>query len=141
MKKVLPFIFLLVVLIPTYALAANVVEFVPLSPKIPLINSGNVGTMGLGNLINAFFAIAIVISAVLAVIMVAIGGFKYMATDSVFQMGNAKEQISNAIFGLLIVLTAILVLTEINPNIIKLRLFNPLCYTSSPPAECFAPGT
>jgi len=136
-RTIIAFVALSVLILPAVTLAAPS-EFVPLSPQFPLIDNGDIGSIGLGGLIGRFMAIAIVLSATLAVIMVAIGGFKYMTTDSVFQMGNAKEQISNAIVGLLIVLTAVLIMAEINPNILKFRLLNPSCYTNSPGPDCFA---
>lgn len=104
-----------------------------LSPEIPLIDTKEFdgSTASMSNLMNAFLSIAIVISAVLAVIMVAIGGFKYMTTDSVFQISGAKEQIANAIIGLLVVLMAILILWTINPQIVNLKLFDKTDYIKS----------
>jgi hypothetical protein len=67
--------------------------------------------------------IAIAVSAILAVIMIAIGGFKYMTTDSFFAISGAKEQIANAIIGLLIVLSAVLIMYTINPKIVQLDIF------------------
>jgi len=105
-------------------------NLVPLSPNLPLIGQG-IGEQGPTELLNALLAISVVVAAMLAVVMVAIGGFKYMTTDSVFAMGNAKEQIANAVIGLLIVLCAILILNTINPNIVNLRLFDPSSYGDS----------
>ncbi len=98
-------------------------EFIPLSPGLPILGrslSGNLPT-----LINTLVGLSVAVAAVLAVIMIAIGGFKYMTTDSMFTMGSAKEQITNAIVGLLIVLAAILILKTINPNLVSMNLFNP----------------
>ena len=105
-------------------------DMVLLSPEIPLIktNTFDGSSKSMSELMNAFLSIAIVISAVLAVIMVAIGGFKYMTTDSVFQISGAKEQITNAIVGLLVVLMAILILWTINPQIVSLKLFDKTNY-------------
>ena len=103
---------------------AGIQGFVPLSPTLPVIGDLS-GEISLPDLINALFTIAIVLSAILAVIMVAIGGFQYMTTDSVFSMGNAKERISDALIGLLIVLTAILLLQTINPELVKLKILAP----------------
>ncbi len=109
---------------PVFAYAAtNIGNFVPLSPSLPIIGN-NWAAQGVPNLLNAFLGIAVALAAVLAVVMLAIGGFKYMTTDSVFQMGNAKEQIANAIIGLLIVLASILLLKTINPQLVSLNLFS-----------------
>ncbi len=88
---------------------------------IPLVDTA---TMDMSGLLNALFAISVVVAAILAVIMLAIGGFRYMTSESVFNMGNAREQISNAIIGLLIVLVSVLILYTINPDIVQLKLFN-----------------
>ncbi|MBP9760057.1 MAG: hypothetical protein KBD24_01675 [Candidatus Pacebacteria bacterium] len=102
--------------------------FVPLSPNLPIIGRKfDVDT--LPELFNIFLTVAVVIAAILAIVMVAIGGVKYMTTDSVFAMGDAKEQITNAIVGLLVVLTAVLILATINPELVKLRIFNSSYYS------------
>lgn len=104
-------------LVPVVASA----QYVPLSPNLPLIGR-NFGD--LNSLLNNLLTISVAVAALLAVIMIAIGGFKYMTTDSVFQMSGAKEQIANAVIGLLIVISAILILTTINPNLVSLNLFS-----------------
>lgn len=97
--------------------------FTSLSPNLPLM--GQIGAMSLAEMLKRFFVIAIAFSALLAVIMVAIGGFEYMTTDSVFKMGNAKERITDAIIGLLIVLMAVLLLRTINPCLVTLSILSP----------------
>lgn len=112
--------------IATVAFAADFTQdFVPLSPNLPIIGRK---ITSLPELFNALLTIGIVLSAVLAVVMVAIGGIQYMTTDSVFQMTGAKERISNAIIGLLIVLMAVLILQTINPELVKLKLFDSSTY-------------
>lgn len=101
---------------------AQNMQYVPLSKNLPLIGSGALDT-NLTTLANNVLGISVGLAAALAVIMLAIGGFKYMTSDSVFNMGSAKEQITNAIVGLLIVLGAVLVLGFINPEIVGLRFF------------------
>lgn len=98
-------------------------SFVPLSPGLPIL--GRAFSGDLTTLLNVLVGASVAVAAVLAVIMVAFGGFKYMTTDSMFAMGSAKEQITNAIVGLLIVLAAILILATINPNLVSMNLFNP----------------
>lgn len=98
-------------------------KYTPLSPNLPLLDNEEWGDVG--TLLNKLLALSVAVAALLAVIMIAMGGFKWMTTDSVFSMGDAKEQISNAIIGLLIVLASILILTTINPDIIKIKIFEP----------------
>ncbi|MBP9749738.1 MAG: hypothetical protein KBD21_03330 [Candidatus Pacebacteria bacterium] len=114
-------IFLVTLLTICTPLLVQGIEYIPLSPNLPLIGRDEWGD--LGGLFNKFLAISVAVAALLAVIMVAIGGFKWMTTDSVFNMGDAKEQISNAIIGLLIVLASVLIMVTINPDIIKFNLF------------------
>jgi len=96
------------------------INYTPLSRNPPLIGTT---VTSVPDLLNALLGLSVGVAAVLAVIMLAIGGFKYMTTDSMFALGNAKEQIANAIIGLLIVLTAILILRTINPEIVSLNFF------------------
>ena len=104
------------------AFQARAYDFVPLSQSLPLIGD-KVWTGGVPGLLNGLLGISVALAAILAVIMLAIGGFKYMTTDSMFQMGDAKDQIKNAIVGLLIVLASILMLKTINPDLITLDVF------------------
>jgi hypothetical protein len=110
------------VVAPLYALAADAGTFVALSPDLPIGNSWTSG--GLSGFLNNMLGLSVAIAAGLAIIMLAIGGFKYMTTDSVFSMGSAKEQIGDAIIGLLIVLLAVLLLSTINPDLVSLKIFN-----------------
>lgn len=105
-------------------------DFVPLTKK----SSGDIwniqtqaGTgntsMSISDLINNIYRYTIVISAMLAVIMITIGGFQYMGGGSYTTKGAGKERMTNAIIGILIVISAVLILNIINPNIAKLELF------------------
>jgi hypothetical protein len=104
---------------------AYAAEFIPLSPSFPMLGRGiEVGTQGgLVRFLNMLVFACVAIAAVLAVVMVAVGGFKYMTTDSMFAMGSAKEQITNAIVGLLIVLAAVLILRTINADLVSMKIF------------------
>lgn len=108
------------------------VEYVPLSPQLPLLNNSVWGDFN--SLLNAFVGISVAVAAVLAVIMVAIGGFKYMTKDSVFAISGAKEQITDAVVGLLIVLAAVLIMKTINPKLVELKIFE-LPNTPNPNAQ------
>lgn len=75
------------------------------------------------SLLQGLFQITVGVAAVLAVIMVAIGGVQYMTTDSSFQLSGAKERISGALIGLAIVLLCVLVFNLINDRLTSLELF------------------
>ena len=110
-------------LLYAFPITLKAAEFVPLSPSLPLSNSNNWLGNGMEGFLNLLFAISVAVAAVLAVIMLAIGGFKYMTSESVFNIGGAKEQITNAIVGLLIVLASITILYTINPKLVEINIF------------------
>ncbi len=111
---------LIPLLTPVLVHGAN--NYVPLSKGLPEMSGGGF-TGGLFTFLNYIFSISIGVAAILAVIMITIGGFKYMTGNSIPGLSGAKDQIQNAIVGLLIVLTSILILGFINPEIVTLRLF------------------
>ncbi|MEY3783916.1 MAG: hypothetical protein RLZZ230_238 [Candidatus Parcubacteria bacterium] len=89
--------------------------------------------------IKALYIASISIAALLAVIKIVIGGVKWMLTDVVPAKGEAKKDIQGALIGLLVVLSAVLILTVINPNItnvdisltpVPVRNYNPTVPTS-----------
>tara|TARA_B100001989_G_C24484753_1_gene436334 strand:+ start:42 stop:878 length:837 start_codon:yes stop_codon:yes gene_type:complete len=87
------------------------------------------------NFINSLYILSITIAALLAVIKIIIGGVKYMMTDIVTTKGEAKKDIQGALIGLLIVLSAVLILTIINPQLVNVN-FDPDPIT----APDFEPG-
>lgn len=88
-----------------------------------------VGIPGIGNpdgnfdgYIQAIYAMFISLAALLAVVKIIIAGVKYMFSDIVTQKSQAKNDIKGAILGLLIVLSAVLILTVINPELTNFNL-------------------
>ncbi|MGB3922009.1 MAG: pilin [Minisyncoccia bacterium] len=63
--------------------------------------------------ISGMFMLIIGIAGVLAVIMIIVGGIKYMTTDAMGAKSDAKKTIQNAIFGLLLALGAWIILYSI----------------------------
>ncbi|MCA9354099.1 MAG: hypothetical protein KC877_01115 [Candidatus Kaiserbacteria bacterium] len=76
----------------------------------------------LNTYINALYALSIIVAALLAVIKIIIAGVKWMMTDIVTSKSEAKKDIQGALLGLLIVLGAVIILTVINPDIVKVNL-------------------
>ena len=70
----------------------------------------------------AAFRIAIGLSALLAVIMIVVGGLQYMLSAGGGGKAQGKERIWAAIWGLLLVLAAWLILSLINPNLVSFNL-------------------
>jgi hypothetical protein len=74
-------------------------------------------TNSFNDYINAVYLMFISIAALIAVVKIIIAGVKYMFTDIVTQKGEAKRDIQGALLGLLVVLSAVVVLTIINPDL------------------------
>lgn len=72
-------------------------------------------TTNIGDYFNIIFKIAIGLCAVLAVVMIVLGGIQYMGDESVFGKTEAKSQIGKAILGLLIAIGSYALLNTINP--------------------------
>jgi len=78
------------------------------------------------------FNLLIGLSAAFAVVMIVIGGFQYMTTDAIQAKSAGKERIKNAVLGLVLVISAWLILNEINPELLKLKLDITPAPTASP---------
>jgi uncharacterized membrane protein len=76
----------------------------------------------LGEYLNTMIRIFIGLCAVLAVVMIVIGGMEYMTSELTHSKEHGKEQIWNAVIGLLIALAAYALLFTINPDILKTKL-------------------
>jgi len=80
-----------------------------------------------GNLLPRYIKIlyqfSIGVIAILAVIMIMIGGLGWIfAAGNPGKIGKAKEQISSAIAGLILALCSYLILVLINPNLVNLNI-------------------
>jgi hypothetical protein len=73
-----------------------------------------------GEYLAIVFNILLILAGVLSFLMIVIGGFQYMAVDSITGKAGGKERIKNAILGLLIALGAWIILNTINPDLINL---------------------
>lgn len=82
-------------------------------------------TASLGTYVNALFRIAIGLGAVIAVLMIVIGGFEYLSTDLFQRKSAGKERIQNSLLGLGLLLVSTLLLQTINPKLLDLS-FQPL---------------
>ena len=76
----------------------------------------------LSRYLNTMLTIFIGICAVLAVVMIVLGGIEYMTSELPGNKENGKEKIRNAVFGLLLALGAWLILYTINPDLLKVDL-------------------
>lgn len=102
---------------------ASAQTFVPLedvsrSPKL----AGAYNSSDLGALMNRVFVGAISLGAILAVLRLSWAGFVYMSSDLPGAKSNAKEIIWDTLFGLFLLLAIYLILKQINPDILKLKV-------------------
>lgn len=100
-------------LIPVFVLAQPAYE-----PLVTIPSTGNDLT-DFDGFINGLYILSITIAALLAVIKIIIAGVKWMTTDVAPSKGAAKKDIEGALLGLIIVLSAVLILTVINPEIVE----------------------
>lgn len=76
---------------------------------IPFVNN----VQDLPALLNALYKLTIIVGALAAVIQITVAGFQYMG-DNLGGKEAARSRISDALFGLLILLTAVLILNTIS---------------------------
>jgi hypothetical protein len=123
MKKHLLLAALIIAAFAPHALADG---FTALAPIPGLTDSQAVGSAINPNTLAAFFnnlyKYLIGAAATIAVIEIIWGGLEYSTTDSIGNKEEGKERIRNAIFGLILILSPVLVFSIINPSILNLSL-------------------
>lgn len=93
-----------------------------------IINAGS-----LASFFNNLYKYLIGLAATLAVIEIIWGGIEISTKDSVSKQSDGKERITQAIFGLVLVLSPVLVFSIINPSILNLSLNLPPIDLTTPP--------
>ncbi|MEJ0053722.1 MAG: fibronectin type III domain-containing protein [bacterium] len=104
---------------PTPPSSAKGSSFVPLAavPGLTDVNPNN-----LAEFFNGLYKFCIGAAAVLAILMITLGGFKVMSGDSITAHSEGRDQIGGAIIGLVLVLAPFLVFSIINPDILSLKI-------------------
>lgn len=110
---------LMLVALPISSFAQE--EFVPLQTVGGVIEKGS--DQRLGDFLNGVFRIGVGAAALLAVLMITIGGFEYMTSTIPGVKADGKSRIVGAILGLLLILLSWLILNIINPDILSFDLF------------------
>lgn len=107
--------------------------FVPIAP-IPGLTDNASTAGGLAVFFNNLYKYLIGLAAVLAVIQITWSGIEIaMNRDDVSKIMDDKGKIYNAIYGLVLVLSPVLVFSIINPNILNLSLNLPPIDLTAPP--------
>ncbi len=71
----------------------------------------------LTNLIQTLYRLAIVAGALIAVLKITMAGLQYMGTDSIGSKEGAKNDIQSALLGLVIILSAVLIMETISGQV------------------------
>lgn len=108
-RAAFPIVFLAT--IPALALAQ---EYVPLT-AIP----GTTDTTSFTGFLNAAFRLGIAAASLLAVVVIAYSGLVYMTSDIVESKSAAVGRITDALWGLALILFSVIILRVINPDILK----------------------
>lgn len=125
MKKtiLLSVFFLLLVFVP-HALAQT--GFVPLAEIKGLTDpdtaNGIINSGSFADFFNNLYKFLVGLAIALAIIEIIWGGLEYSTTDSIGNKEAGKKRIRNAIYGLILILSPVLVFSIINPNILNLSV-------------------
>lgn len=115
MKRLLYFIFILAILVPQAVFAIKLNLDYPIPPGAPDINSPDGQT--LDQVIAWFYYFIIWIAGFATFVMMIVGGVKWLTSaGDPGQIRDARDQIKNAILGLLLILAAFIILLTINPG-------------------------
>lgn len=96
------------------------VAFAKLAYKNPMVNIPGYSTTGdFNDFVNLVYGLSISVAALLAVVKIVIAGVKWMLSDVVTSKSEAKKDIQSALFGLIVIITAVLVISLINPEIVN----------------------
>lgn len=116
-KYIIPVFLILINFIFVNIVSAQTVNLIEPIP------GGNTLVRGPGLLttyLSLVFNIALSVAAILALLFIVLGGVRYtLSAISPSEKGAAKTMIFNAIWGLLIVLLAFIILKTINPDLVS----------------------
>jgi len=76
----------------------------------------------LSSYVSTIINLIIIIAGVSSVLMIVLGGFKYMSTDSISGKKEGMDKIKNALIGLILVLASYIILNSINPKLLDFNL-------------------
>ncbi len=105
--------------------AAAPQEYVVLAPLPGIGDGGSNGKTTLETYLPNIFNLMVGIAAALAFIMITWGGVTYATSDALSTKSEGKNYIENAVWGLLLVIGAWVILNTINPQILNFDLVLP----------------
>ncbi|HEY4500736.1 MAG TPA: pilin [Candidatus Paceibacterota bacterium] len=105
--------------------------FVPLAPIPGLTEGVTANQEGLAAFFNNLYKFAVGMAAMLAVVEIIWGGLEISTKDSVSKQSDGRNRIEQAILGLVLVLSPVIVFSIINPSILNLSINLPELDTKS----------
>ena len=85
----------------------------------PLTTFNPADTRAFSNYLNLIIKTIIGLAAIMAVVMITIGGVEYMTSELISSKESGKDKITGAVFGLVLALGAYALLNTINPDLLK----------------------
>jgi hypothetical protein len=107
------------------SMSAFAIEYKALT-TIPGVSERDKNIKNPAELVTGVYNAAIGIGAILAVIMIIIGGMKYTTSEAINTKTGAKEQIQDALLGLVLLLGSFLILKTINKDLVNLAVTLPV---------------
>ncbi len=123
---------LVVIFLGTFSVTFAIGDYTVLVP-LPGIGESD-GKTNLETYLPAAFNLAIAISAIMAFVMITFGGIMYATSDAISGKSQGREYVTDAIWGLLLVLGAYAILWTINPRILNFDLDVQQIDTTTPTA-------
>lgn len=77
----------------------------------------NVINFGPGEFINKLYQFGLGIAGILAMLMIIVGAVEYTISGAIDKKADAKERITQAILGLVLLLATVLILNTISPDL------------------------
>ncbi len=124
MKKIITYIIILCALLPlhTHAQKYTLLEPLPCIPDagVTCTEGQTIKEIDIVGFVGYVFKFSIALSAFLAELMIMWGGFEYMTSETPFGKSDGKDRITNAIVGLLGILSSYLILATIDPRLVEI---------------------
>ncbi len=116
-------------------------DYTVLAP-LPGIGDGGEKTTTLEKYLPAVFNLSIGLAAAMAFVAITLGGITYATSDALSGKQNGRDLITNAVWGLLLVIAAWIILYTINPKILtfNLTLLKPPATQTSTSTSPVVPG-
>lgn len=131
-KKILIIFLFSFVLLPLFASAAGPFDYTPLE-KIPGSDAATSTTIDFYQYIYAVYKFGIWAVGIVALFMLVFGGYTYITSaGNNSSMETAKKIITDAIVGVIMALTAYLLLYVINPDLVKMKKLTPVAVVPAP---------